>query len=85
MSTNNTQIKDEHLDESQKWLVIGYTVILFLIVSARFTYKITDSITELIGWHTSSYGIPNLSGLILHAVVFALLLRLVMLLPKPDI
>jgi len=85
MSTNNTQIKDEHLDETQKWVVIGYTVILFLIVSSRFTYKITGSITELIGWKTSSYGVPNLGGLILHAVVFALLLRLVMLLPKPDI
>jgi len=85
MSNNNNQIKDEHLDESQKWLVILYTVILFLVVSFKFTYKITGSLTELIGWKTSSYGVPNLAGLLLHAFVFALLLRLVMVIPKPDI
>lgn len=48
-------------------------------------YKLTGSLTELIGWETSTNGCPNWCGLILHTVVFILLLRVVMLIPKPNV
>ena len=48
-------------------------------------YNLTNFVTELVGWETSSYGCPNTGGLILHAIVFGLLVRLLMFIPKADV
>jgi hypothetical protein len=77
--------KDHELDEAQKWVVVLYCIILFLIISAPFMYRFTNSLTQMVGWETSSFGCPNSGGLILHAIVFGLLVRVLMLIPKPDI
>ena len=82
---HSTQITDQHLDEGQKWIVILYCVLLFLIISSPFMYNLTNFVTELVGWETSSYGCPNTGGLILHAIVFGLLVRLLMFIPKADV
>jgi len=73
------------LDEAQKWVIGLYCTILFVIVSAPWTYRITGKITKRLGWITSNDGKPNGWGLFLHAIVFLLLLRLIMLIPKPDV
>ena len=77
--------KDHDLDEAQKWIVVLYCVILFLIIASPFMYRLTNSLTELVGWETSVNGCPNMGGYILHAIVFGLLVRLIMLIPKPDV
>lgn len=71
----------KNLTERQKWLVSLYMLILFLIIAAPFMYRVTNGLTGLVGWTSSSNGKPNWSGLLLHAVVFAVLVRLVMYLP----
>jgi hypothetical protein len=73
------------LDEGQKWIISLYCVILFLIIASPFMYKLTNSLTTLLGWETSVDGCPNLAGLILHAVVFGLLVRVLMLIPKANV
>lgn len=77
-----TDTKKDSLDNTQKWVVSLYCLILFLLIASPFMYKLTNSLTSLVGWETSENGCPNLGGLVLHAIVFGLLIRLLMLIPK---
>ena len=49
---------------------------VFWLVSQAFMYKLTQKVTNLVGWTSSVDGVPNNSGIILHGVVLALLLAL---------
>jgi hypothetical protein len=77
--------KVSELDEAQKWIIGAYSALLFALLASPFMYKLTNSLTEYLGFETSVDGCPHMSGLILHAVVFLLLVRLLMLLPNPDV
>ena len=55
---------------------IAIAIAVFLLVSQDFMYKLTQDLTHLVGWTSSTEGKPNISGLILHGVVLALLLVL---------
>ena len=57
-------------------IFIAIAVLVFLLVSQDFMYKLTESVTHLLGWTSSIDGKPDTSGLILHGVVLALLLTL---------
>jgi len=48
-------------------------VAIFLIVSAKPVYAITSAITEKVGLPTTQYGSPTRFGLLLHAIVLAVL------------
>jgi len=72
------------LNESHKWIVCLIYAVLFFIIAAPFTYMLTGKLTELIGWETSVNGAPNYGGVILHAIVFLLLTRLIMMIPMPT-
>ncbi len=57
------------------------SVIIFLIISAPFTYKITNSILgNIIGKLADSSGCPTTLGLIVHAIVFGLIVYSLMVL-----
>jgi hypothetical protein len=56
-------------------------MLLFLLIGSPFVYRLTGKLTEAIGFVSSNNGCPNIYGLILHAVVFGLLVRAVMLIP----
>jgi hypothetical protein len=50
------------------------SIIVFLLVSAPFTYKLTNSLLGgIVGSLASSSGCPTTTGLIVHAVVFGLI------------
>jgi len=51
------------------------TATVFAIVASPSTYKLTRSIAG--DWVATSEGTAKIGGLILHAIVFAILLRLV--------
>jgi hypothetical protein len=69
--------------EGQKWLCVAVAGLIFLLVSAPFTYDFTDYVGTRINdnLHTNVNGKPTLGGLLLHLVVFMLLLRLSMFIP----
>jgi hypothetical protein len=48
-------------------------------------YRLTNSLTQMMGWESSVDGCPNVGGLVLHAVVFGLLVRVLMLIPLPSV
>lgn len=72
--------KDD-LTESQKWVVSFMSALAFLLIASPFMYKITGSVTDAVGFTTSVKGCPNVYGLVLHAIVFAVIVRLLMFVP----
>ena len=57
------------------------SVLAFVIVSSPETYKLTSRI--LGDWVANATGKPQMGGMLLHALVFFIVLRIVtMLLPK---
>lgn len=50
------------------------SVILFLVISAPFTYKLTDGLLGgLVGKLADGSGCPTTTGLVVHAIVFGLI------------
>lgn len=65
------------LSNGQKWLIALAAGLLFAIVASNAMYQITDKIFSFLNIKTyQPPGGPTLFGLILHAIVFGLLLRL---------
>jgi hypothetical protein len=65
----------------QKWLYALFAGILFAIISSPFVYSLTNQIFTAISPNLNTIelgGKPTLFGLILHAVVFALIIRLIL-------
>lgn len=65
------------------WANFGYFILtlvvtagLFVLVSQKFMYQLTQKLTGLIGWTSSQDGVPNMGGLILHGIVLGLLIAL---------
>ena len=60
----------------EKWMCSLYVAILFLVISLPITYKFTNSLLKKVCVLVNKNGCPTLCGLLIHAVVFMLLLRL---------
>jgi len=75
--------ENKSLTESHKWMISLMSALLFLLIAAPFTYKLTGGLFENLGLEIEKGGCPNMTGLIIHAVVFAVLIRVMMLLPLP--
>jgi len=76
-------IRDK-LNEKQKWVVIAVCVLLFVLLSSPFMYKLTDKVAGYAGLHTMAMGQPTMAGIVFHGVVFGLLVRALMELPDAD-
>ena len=69
-------ICDKPYTSSDKWTASFMLGILFLLVSSPFTYTLTNTITNGMGFAIAdTQGCPNLAGLIVHTIIFTLLLR----------
>lgn len=69
------------LTEAEKWIISAWSGIMFVILSSPAAFKLTKKLTDKAGWKTSEDGCPNWWGVVLHAVVFMVLVRLSMLIP----
>ena len=64
---------------NQKLMATLLSVIVFIIVSMPFTYKLTNSILGGIGGPLAdSSGCPTLCGLVVHSIVFGIIIFLLM-------
>ena len=64
---------------SEKWSISVFSAFIFLLVVSPFTYKLTQSLLGgLLGKIADSNGSPTTVGILLHAVVFLLIVRLTM-------
>tara|TARA_B100000424_G_scaffold265343_1_gene254849 strand:- start:92 stop:331 length:240 start_codon:yes stop_codon:yes gene_type:complete len=58
----------EHIKHS------AISMLVFLAIAAPMTYKLTDSLTRQVGFRLAEgNGCPTLLGLVVHALVFALI------------
>lgn len=76
--------KHENINEGDKWLISLFSAIAFLLIAAPFTYRFTGSIFSQLGVTIQKDGCPNIWGLIIHAILFALIVRIMMFIPLPG-
>ena len=78
MATNKKCTKP--YTDRDKWIVSVISAILFLVIASPFLYSITNMLTSSIGLTIATdKGCPYVSGLIIHAILFGLIIRLLML------
>lgn len=61
-----------------KWIVSIMSGILFLLIASPFLYGVVNSLTSNFGLVTAVNGCPNITGLIIHSIVFVVIVRLLM-------
>ena len=69
------------ISEANKWIISLWSGLLFFLIAAPFMFKLTGSIFSSVGLQIEKDGCPNLIGVGIHAVVFAVLVRIMMLIP----
>jgi hypothetical protein len=72
------------ITEGNKLMISLWSGILFFVIAAPFMFKLTGSIFSSVGLKIEKDGCPNLIGVAIHAVVFAILVRLMMLIPENN-
>lgn len=77
-------VKYDSPTEGQKWMISFWSGLLFFIISSPFAYIFTRAFFEKIGFQTSINGCPLFIGLIIHAIVFAILIRVMMIITLPG-
>lgn len=62
-----------------KWIVSLIAGLLFLLIASPFLFSAVNGMTSSFGLTISSKdGCPNLGGLLLHAILFMFIVRLLM-------
>ena len=62
-----------------KWIISIISGLLFLLIASPYLYSLTNVITTSIGMITAAPGgCPNIAGLIVHAIMFMFIVRLLM-------
>ncbi len=77
---------DKPYTSSDKWVASIIAGIFFIILASPVTFKfVNTNVSQPLGLSTADYnGCPNLTGLIVHAVVFTLVMRLSMSLNSKE-
>ena len=64
---------------SKKWSISIFSAFIFLLVVSPMTYKLTQSIFgRFVGKIADANGNPTIVGILFHAFVFLLIVRLTM-------
>ena len=66
---------------AQKLWITAYTTLLFFVISSPVTYSLTGFV---LGKWIAKDGLPTLTGLVLHSIVFALAIFGSMFLSLPS-
>jgi hypothetical protein len=75
----NMEEKGMRVTNFDRWLIAIIIAIIFFILALPFVFGLTNKVTKVIGVNTvTSNGGPSLVGVILHAVIFLILIRLLM-------
>ena len=61
-----------------KWIVSVMGGTLFLVVASPFLYDVSNTISNSMGIVISNNGCPNSAGILVHALIFTLIVRLLM-------
>lgn len=72
------------LNEANKWIISLWSALLFLLIASPFMFKLTGTLFSKLGLKTEQNGCPNWWGLVIHTVVFAVLVRVMMVVHLPG-
>lgn len=65
--------------DKDKWIVAIIAGLLFLLLASPFMYSLVNQVTKAVGMATAdAKGCANGAGLLLHALIFLLIVRLLM-------
>ena len=67
-----------NLTSSQKWWLALLVGVLFFIIASPLAYRLTSTASISLGFGPTSGPGANWGGLLLHAIIFALLVRLIL-------
>jgi len=80
-SIDKKKKKKKNLSEIDKWMFCFRSALLFIIIVSPFMFKLTGPIFSAMRLTIQKDGCPNWIGIIIHSIVFAILIRLSMLIP----
>jgi hypothetical protein len=63
---------------NQKLMATLLSILIFIIVSLPFTYKLTNSLLGGISPLVDSSGCPTLFGILFHSIVFGIIIFILM-------
>lgn len=68
-------------DSSNKWIISVVSGILFLVIASPVSFSLSNTLfSRIFGINTiGPLGCPNIEGLILHAIIFILIARSMMM------
>jgi len=69
------------LTEQSKWYISAISSLIFAVIASPFMFELTGQLFDLLGIETEVNGNPNWLGLLIHAVLFGILIRLSMFIP----
>ena len=71
----------------EKWIISAYSLIIYVLVTNKFTYSITNLLRFLSQKLNTldENGCPTVFGYVLHMLVFFLLVRLLMEIKLPGV
>jgi len=70
---------DQTLSSNDKWKYTLYTTFVFLLVANPYTYKFVQILLGKFIKISDKSGCPTILGFLVHAVVFTLILRYIMM------
>jgi len=73
------------LEEKGKWMIAGYTAIVFILLSLPTVYKTVGMVPKAVGVKTNENGCPTFNGIIIHALVFMCIVRYMMNVELPFV
>lgn len=65
-------------DSAMKWKYTIWTTIIFLLIANPYTFKMVHKLLGKFVYIANRDGCPSTTGLLVHAVVFALIIRYLM-------
>lgn len=72
-----TQVQSDY-NASAKWRYTLYTTVLFLLIANPYAYKLVQKVLGKFVRIINQNGCPTTKGLLVHALVFTLILRVIM-------
>lgn len=65
-------------DGNDKWRISLLSGLVFLLISSPFMYRLANTVTSMVGIKTIQDGVPTIAGLIITAIIFVIVSRLMM-------
>ena len=73
------------ISEKDKWMISLWSALVFFVLASPLAFKLVNSLTSMIGITIEEDGCPNMYGLILHSLVFAVVVRIMMSVKLPGV